>query len=118
MTDEHEIAMSCAYDGTMIIWNLGNMEEARKLFGPHKQAIMDFDWHNSLAVSGDRQGVVAFWDINEGEAVMEKKAHTGAVSQVVLYGDGGNSNIVITSGVNDGMLIVHDMRTNKLVMSS
>jgi hypothetical protein len=37
---------------------------------------------------------------------------------VVLYGDDGNNNIVITSGVNDGMLIVHDMRTNKLVMSS
>lgn len=54
MTDENEIGMSCAYDGTMIIWNLNNMEEARKLFGPHKQAIMDFDWHNSLAVSGDR----------------------------------------------------------------
>ena len=25
---------------------------------------------------------------------------------------------MITGGVNDGMLVVHDMRTNKLVMSS
>jgi hypothetical protein len=34
--------------------NLNNLEEARKLFGPHKDAILDFDWKNSLAVSGDK----------------------------------------------------------------
>lgn len=66
--------------------NLGTMEEARKLFGPHRDAILDFDWKNSLAVSGDKSGVVAFWDINEGVAVFNKKVslwemfklHTGA----------------------------------------
>ena len=49
------------------------MEEARKLFGPHRDAILDFDWCNSLAVSGDKSGIVAFWDINEGVAVFQKK---------------------------------------------
>jgi hypothetical protein len=53
--------------------NLGTLDEARKLFGPHKEAILDFDWKNSLAVSGDKSGIVAFWDINEGVAVQSKK---------------------------------------------
>lgn len=59
----------------MIIWNLNSMNEATKLFGPHKSAILDFDWRNSLAVSGDKFGVVSFWDINEGEPVFFKKVH-------------------------------------------
>lgn len=110
MTDHTGTAISASYDGTMIIWNLSGLDEARKLFGPHKQAVMDFDWKNSLVVSGDRQGVVAFWDINEGEAVSQKRVHTGAVSQTVLYGDGGNNNLILTAGINDGVLAVHDMR--------
>jgi hypothetical protein len=48
------------------------MSESRKLFGPHKSAVLDFDWKNSLCVSGDKTGTVVFWDINEGEAVMAK----------------------------------------------
>lgn len=32
-----------------------------------------------------------------------------------LYSDGGNNNIVLTSGMNDGTLAIHDMRSNKLV---
>ena len=54
MTDSTSTAISGSYDGTMIIWDLNGLDEARKLFGPHKQAIMDFDWNNSLVVSGDR----------------------------------------------------------------
>lgn len=118
MGDEHNVAISASYDCTLIIWNLNNMQEARKLFGPHKSAIMDFDWKNSLAVSGDRQGIVSFWDVNEGEPIMFKSTHKGAVSKVMLYSDGGANNIVISAGINDGVLAIHDMRTNKLVNSS
>jgi len=32
-----------------------------RLAGPHKAAVLDFAWHNSLIVSGDKNGVVAFW---------------------------------------------------------
>jgi len=34
---------------------------SEKLIGPHKEAIMDFEWINSLLVSGDKSGVVAIW---------------------------------------------------------
>ena len=32
-----------------------------RLAGPHKSAILDFAWNNSLVVSGDKDGYVAFW---------------------------------------------------------
>lgn len=112
MVDESNVAMSASYDCTMVIWNLNSMSEARKLYGPHKTAILDFDWRNSLAVSGDKFGVTAFWDINEGEPVMFKKVHQGAVSKVRLFSDGGSNNLVLTAGINDGVLAIHDMRSN------
>ena len=43
------------------------------MFGPHRDAILDFDWNNSLAVSGDKSGIVAFWDINEGVPIFTRK---------------------------------------------
>ena len=41
--------------------DLNSKNEAMRLAGPHKAAVLDFDWHNSLLVSGDKNGVVAFW---------------------------------------------------------
>ena len=48
----------------MIIWDMNTKNEAVKLFGPHKEAILDFAWTNSLVVSGDKNGVVALWVID------------------------------------------------------
>ncbi|CAD8102273.1 unnamed protein product [Paramecium primaurelia] len=118
MVDEQSVCISSSYDQTLVIWQLSSMSESRKLFGPHKSAVLDFDWKNSLCVSGDKSGTVVFWDINEGEPVMSKNTHKGAVSKCLLYSDGGNNNLVITAGINDGTLAIHDMRTNKLVNQS
>jgi len=35
--------------------------ESMKLTGPHKSPVLDFDWHNSLLVSGDKDGFLIFW---------------------------------------------------------
>jgi len=39
------------------------MKDGGKLEGAHSNAIMDFDWHNSLLVSGDKNGLLVFWVI-------------------------------------------------------
>ena len=39
----------------------------------------------------------------------------GAISVVYLYSDGVDNHLIASAGVNDGMLAIHDMRTNKLV---
>ena len=54
MVDSSNIAITGSYDCTLMLWNLNGLNEGRKFFGPHKSAVMDFDWNNSLLVSGDR----------------------------------------------------------------
>jgi len=44
-----------------MLWDLKKKDMCQKLLGPHKEAIMDFEWNNSLIVSGDKSGVIAFW---------------------------------------------------------
>jgi len=48
---------------------------------------MEFEWKNSLAVSGDRVGGLAFWDINRAEPLKKIQAHGSAVSKICLYSD-------------------------------
>jgi len=49
------------------------LECAQGLFNAHKNAVVEFQWRNSLVVSGDRGGGMAIWDINTGKAVREMK---------------------------------------------
>ncbi len=61
---------------------------------------MDFDWHNSLLVSGDKNGTVAFWDINVGKPIKTVKCHKGSVSNIYLYSDNIQNNLIATGGIN------------------
>lgn len=55
------------------------------LFGGHKSAVVDFAWAKSFIVSGDREGGLAFWDINRNEPVRMMKGHAQAVGKICLY---------------------------------
>jgi len=81
------------------------------MFNGHSDAVMEFDWRNSLCVSGDRKGGLAFWDITRGEPLQKMNGHSGAVSKCLLDSNGGN-NIVMTAGQRDGKLNIFDMRTS------
>ena len=54
---------------------MNTLSSAQQLAGPHKNAILDFDWHNSLLVSGDKNGVIALWDINQAKEIKTIKSH-------------------------------------------
>lgn len=64
MADDH-VGISASYDATIILWDLAKKGVSDKLIGPHKEAIMDFEWINSLLVTGDKSGVVAIWVFSE-----------------------------------------------------
>ncbi|EGR32849.1 WD40 repeat protein [Ichthyophthirius multifiliis] len=115
LIDENNICVSSSYDCTLYIWDLNTKQNAIRLFGPHKDAVLDFAWNNSLIVSGDKTGTIAFWDINTGTAIKSSKIHKGAVSQILLYSDGSNHNYIVSAGLNDGAISFQDMRTNKVV---
>ena len=90
--------MSAAYDSSLLVWRLDGLECVQGLFNGHKDAVVEFAWQNSLAVSGDRVGGLAFWDINRGDPLMVKKGHGGAISKISLFSDQRTENVVLTAG--------------------
>lgn len=112
--DQNNICISSSYDCTLNLWDLDNTLKSDKLYGPHKNAVMDFAWNNSLVVSGDKDGVVAFWDINSMDSFRKLKAHGGPVTSIDFYSDDVNTHLISTVGGKDGILCVHDMRSDKV----
>ncbi len=67
--DAYNVAVTAAYDSSLLVWNLDTKECLTGLFNGHKDAVMEFEWVNSLVVSGARDGSVAVWDINTGSSI-------------------------------------------------
>lgn len=98
------------------MWNLDTLECAQGLFNGHKDAVVEFNWKHSLVVSGDRGGSMAIWDINTGKCVKSMKgAHQGHISKIEFYSDGVDNNIIMSTGMKDGQLCIHDMRSQNMV---
>jgi WD40 repeat protein len=113
--DEHCIALSSSYDCFINVWDMNTIDTVQQLYGPHKKAVLDFDWRNSLVVSGDKNGVVAFWDLNTGRHVAKMQAHGKGIGCCKLYSDNVDQHLIITTGLKDGIVNVFDMRTNRPV---
>lgn len=94
-----DIGISASYDTSMIVWDFKKKRDCEKLMGAHKDAVMDFIWHNSLLVSGDKNGLLAIWDLNEGKAVHAIKTHKGAVSNIKFASD-GDDRLILSTGLN------------------
>lgn len=45
----------------MITRDLDSKTDAMRLAGEHKGPVLEFDWHNSLVASGDKNGLLIFW---------------------------------------------------------
>lgn len=41
-----------------------------------------------------------------------KGIHEGAVSKINFFSDGQNNNVVMSTGLKDGALAIHDMRSH------
>lgn len=118
MVDDSDVGISASYDKSLIVWDLQRQQPLTVLSGAHQAPVLTFDWHNSLVVSGDRAGVVAYWvksrqDINTGQCFNHRPTHKGQVQRVQLASDAASTNVVLSTGTNDGQLIVTDMRTHQ-----
>jgi len=114
--DEKNIGMASSYDGTISIWDLKQHDCIQTLgSAKSKSPLMDFDWVNSLAVTGSRDGQLGVWDINKGKCIKTARAHQGPISKVSLYSDSVNQHLIMSCGIEDGVLCLHDMRTHDLI---
>ena len=72
--------------------------------------MLEFEWNNSLCVSGDRSGNVTWWDVNTGTPILQKHLHNGGVSKIAF--STGDDNLVLSAGLKDGTFSVFDMRSH------
>ena len=60
-------------------------------------------------MSGDKSGMLAFWDTNRDKALFKAKGHS-AVGKISFYcDDQAVNNVVLTAGLTDGRVNVYDM---------
>lgn len=121
MTDFNDpnetIFISSSYDTCIRIYNTAKFQNVCVLKGIHKKPVTEFNFTNSILISGDRDGKTVFWDLNSEKSIITKQLHQGQISNIVFHSDQGDNNLILTSGINDGMLNVFDMRTNEKVFS-
>lgn len=121
IVDQNDIAITSSYDCTIRIRSLSPSQLNVKntcdiLAGPHKTPILDFVWNNSLLVSGDKDGIIAFWDINSGKSFLSMKNHKGGVGMLKFF-DLNDDRILCSGGLKDGFLTMYDLREGKSFFS-
>jgi len=122
IADSCDLLISSSYDCTIRVWPLGKKGLASKnpdadiLVGPHKAPVLDFLFRNSLIVSGDKNGMLAFWDLNRGEAIFEARCHGQGVG-IISFFDNQEDRLICTGGLKDGIVNLWDLRTHKSVLS-
>jgi WD40 repeat protein len=117
IVDTNHIVLSSSYDSSIRIWDANSNNSLGILQGVHKGPITEFSWVNSLCVSGGRDGSLCIWDINTQQSIFFKTLHGGNVNKIKLHSS-QDSNLIITSGVNDGLVNCLDMRSPHCIVSN
>lgn len=116
--DETGVCLSSSYDTSVRIYDMNSTACIGILKGTHKTPVTDFEWSNSLCVTGGRDGLIGVWDVNSQKCVMTQKSHNGQVAKIKLHTDTGDNNLIISAGTNDGTLVATDMRSSSKISST
>ena len=108
------VFLSSSYDSSIRIWNESNPDPLACLSGVHKGPVTEMNWQSSLCVSAGKDGLCALWDINGEKCISKNRWHSSQVSNIKFHSDVKN-NLIITTGVSDGILNVVDMRDMKQI---
>jgi WD40 repeat protein len=118
ISDEMNIVLSSSYDTSVRIYNTDSCECLGILKGVAKAPITEMQWSNSLCVTGTRDGLVSLWDINKQNCLLSQRIHSGQVSKIIFHSDTLDTNLILTAGINDGLICAIDMRSNTKAFSN
>jgi WD40 repeat protein len=110
------VFLSASYDSSVRIWNQNGSSSLGCLSGVHKGPVTELNWASSLAVTGGRDGLIGIWDLNSEKCISKNKWHLGQISNIIFHSDGKN-NLIISTGVSDGIINVVDMRDMKKIFN-
>ena len=110
------VFLSASYDSSIRVWNEFSQGSLTTLSGVHKGPVTEMNWQSSLVVSAGKDGLCALWDLNNEKCISKNKWHMGQVSNIIFHSDvKNNNNLIITSGISDGIINVVDMRDMKQI---
>eukprot|EP00899_Mesostigma_viride_P014111 jgi/Mesvir1/22700/Mv14117-RA.1 len=114
-----ELAVSCSYDKTLRLWNVGRKpyRELSCLMG-HSAPVLGMAWSQQGAIaSGARDGTAIIWDVGSGSASRKLSgAHEGHLTSLCwLPALGGASSPLLLTGGQDACLRAWDMRSARVV---
>jgi WD40 repeat protein len=138
MADDREIGLSASYDRSLRVWSLAARTTHRELavLKGSAGAITACDWHNSLALSGTREGQIGVWDINSGTrlrwlapagngqiltlqlgsveaGVAASEDATRAIPLISMH---SSYEWLVAAGGADGFLRLYDLRSSSCIL--
>lgn len=115
VTASGAFAVSCSYDKSVRVWDLGACREAGCFTG-HKAPILEMALAGGLLLTGARDGVALAWDVASGRpARLNSGQHKGHVTALKAIGAPGHGEPKFASGDQAGTLRLWDLRTRGAV---
>lgn len=107
VVNEHNYAISAAYDRTLRVWDLTG-KRCSGVLSAHSQPVMQVCWKHATLVSGDRRGAIHCWDPSCGRSVTELATKGGQIGALNLFADSSAASGLVCAGDQSGTLTVWD----------
>jgi hypothetical protein len=100
-------------DGTVAVWDLDEGREVIRWENAHKEQVMSVgvNWDGKTALSGARDKVVCYWDLQQRKLLRKLEGHQSWVRGVAFAPDGQRA---LTAG-NDSLALYWDLATGGLI---
>lgn len=123
--DDGTHIISTSYDKSIIIWDTRTKRQCEKMLG-HKYIILIIfrapilcvDWNDGYLTTGDRGGVAALWDLNQGKNSAKLTGHKGHLTSIRIMPPDAYDTSLIFTGAQDGNVKIWDPRDTTTCVKS
>lgn len=112
----YPVVASCSQDKSVCLWNVRKGKSLwKKQSHESSVACLTVICHNSLLASGDTEGGIRIWDVNNGQETVLQGSHSAVVAKMLcgkdVIGKGqGSADSLLIVGFRDGYVKIWDTR--------